>query len=151
MRCRPPTLKDEDTLKLNRCPRFEVEGYPLNSPKSKSWFPTKAKEDQSTGSVQYGDKPVRETSTPSWFITGTYVIWIIKRWDGHCERVSEGTIWLPRVTELSTDGEKTSPENKVRPFSPQLGELRRSSKRAENCVTSDVPADDGDSFCGVTR
>jgi len=65
-------------------------------------------------------------------------------------KVRERTIWLPLVTELSTLGANTSPENSERPSlfpSSRNGHwARMSSRRPANCVTSIVSEDVGDTF-----
>jgi hypothetical protein len=78
-------------------------------------------------------RPVKATSRPKEFMTGT--------------------MWLPRVIVLSTDGENTSPENRRRGFSgvPLLDSEDISDERDESkCakwVTDMVPEGD---FWGVT-
>ena len=65
------------------------------------------------------------------------------------------TIWLPRVTELSREGENTSPEKRTSPSllpsSRRDHWSRRSCRRAVNWVTSIVSSGSEDIFCGVTR
>lgn len=59
--------------------------------------------------------PVRATSGAISFATGIY------NGGGNCQRIwvineaGSHTIWVPLVTELSTDGANRSPENNTRP------------------------------------
>ena len=74
----------------------------------------------------------------------------------HCWNVQRKfTIWLPWVTELSMEGENTSPEKRTSPSllpsSRSAHLFRRSCRRAVNWVTSIVSGGWEDIFCGVTR
>lgn len=84
--------------------------------------------------------------------------------EARCTPVSEisgpmafmtGTIWLPLVTELSTEGLKTSPEKSTRPSlfpSGLSGHWSRTSSSIDvHCVTSIVSGDLGCSLNGWTR